>query len=236
MRLSAPIFRLKRQAKLLSREARIPLNKALDRIAKKEGFDNWSLLAAIIATHNPASDLLDWIKSGDMVLLGARPGHGKTTLGLELLAEAVKTGQRGVFFTLEYTKSEALQRFQSAVGNPETFDANFEIDSSDKIDANHIISRLKPLQANTIAVIDYLQILDQRRDTPELSVQIAALKSFAKKTGTIFIFISQIDRAFDLSEKPLPDITDIRLPNPLDLNLFNKSCFLHNGELRLNIE
>ena len=33
MRLSAPIFRLKRQAKLLAREAGIPLHQALDRVS-----------------------------------------------------------------------------------------------------------------------------------------------------------------------------------------------------------
>jgi hypothetical protein len=44
MSLSAPIYVLKRKAKLLSREADIPLNQALNRIAKNEGFDSWSLL------------------------------------------------------------------------------------------------------------------------------------------------------------------------------------------------
>lgn len=46
MSLSAPIYRLKRRAKLLSREAGIPLNQALDRVAIEEGFQRWSLLVA----------------------------------------------------------------------------------------------------------------------------------------------------------------------------------------------
>lgn len=44
MRLSAPIYRLRQRAKLLKREAGIPLNQALDRVAKGEGFQSWSLL------------------------------------------------------------------------------------------------------------------------------------------------------------------------------------------------
>lgn len=51
MKLSAPIHVLKRKAKLLSREAGIPLNQALDRIAKDEGLQSWSLLA----NRNPAN-------------------------------------------------------------------------------------------------------------------------------------------------------------------------------------
>lgn len=46
MSLSAPIYVLKRRAKQLSREAGIPLNQALDRIARDEGFQTWSLLIA----------------------------------------------------------------------------------------------------------------------------------------------------------------------------------------------
>ena len=44
MNLSAPIYKLKRNAKLLSRNDGMPLNQALDRIAQKEGFKSWSLL------------------------------------------------------------------------------------------------------------------------------------------------------------------------------------------------
>lgn len=44
MTLSAPINELKRKAKLLKRAEGIPLNQALARIAKQEGFANWGLL------------------------------------------------------------------------------------------------------------------------------------------------------------------------------------------------
>ena len=38
MKLSAPIYRLKRLAKILSRDEGLPLHEALDRIAAQEGF------------------------------------------------------------------------------------------------------------------------------------------------------------------------------------------------------
>ncbi len=47
----------------------------------------------------------------------------------------------------------------------------------------------------------------------------------------IMVFIAQIDRSFEVARKPLPDIGDIRLPNPLDLQLFDKACFLNNGKM-----
>ena len=48
MRLSAPVYQLKRKARLLSRTDNIPLHEALDRIAVREGFAAWSLLLPIV--------------------------------------------------------------------------------------------------------------------------------------------------------------------------------------------
>lgn len=81
-------------------------------------------------------------------------------------------------------------------------------------------------------MIDYLQLLDQKRENPELAVQVASLRKFARERGLIVVLISQIDRAYDPSTKPVPDLTDVRLPNPLDLKLFDKACFVQAGELR----
>ncbi len=50
MTLSASISRLKRKAKLLSREAQLPLNQALNLVAQKEGYKSWGLLI----NKNPA--------------------------------------------------------------------------------------------------------------------------------------------------------------------------------------
>ena len=98
MRLSAPIYRLRRAAKHLSREKNIPLNQALNRIAAEEGFGAWSLLTARASTSAPSRQILNHLQPGDLVLLGARPGHGKTVMSLELVVEAIKAGKKGVFF------------------------------------------------------------------------------------------------------------------------------------------
>lgn len=81
-------------------------------------------------------------------------------------------------------------------------------------------------------VIDYLQLLDQNRERPDLTTQITALKAFASERGLILVFLSQIDRSYDPSIKPFPNIENVRLPNPLDLTLFNKACFLQDGQIQ----
>ena len=234
MKLSAPLYHLKRKAKLLSRAENIPLHEALDRIARQEGFGGWSLLAAKAAAAAPAEKLFARLAPGDLVLLGARPGHGKTRMGLELAVQAMRSGSRGVFFTLEYTEKDMLDRFRAIGVAREAFARLFECDSSDEISSDYIVKRLADAPRGTLAVVDYLQLLDQKRDKPELMVQVRALQAFARDRGLIFVFISQIDRSYDPLKKPCPDLDDVRLPNPLDLSLFSKTCFLNEGEIRFS--
>jgi len=233
MKLSAPIYHLKRRAKAASRKAGIPLSKALDRIARQEGFSSWSLLSAMASVVPASNRLLSQLKPGDLVLLGARPGHGKTMMGLKLIVDAMKLGRRGFFFTLEFTDEDVFSRLKTVAGDPARFSDLFEFDNSDAINADYIMSRMAGAQSGTVAVIDYLQLLDQKRSNPQLMQQVRALKSFARDTGLIFVFICQIDRSYNATVKSCPDLSDVRLPNPLDLALFDKSCFLNNGRVRI---
>jgi len=232
MKLSAPIYHLKRKAKLLSREKKIPLHEALDHIAEKEGFRGWSLLAAKVTATAPAAKIFARLAPGDLVLVGARPGQGKTLMSLELAVEAMKAGNRGLFFTLEYTENDMLGRFRAIGAAREDFSGLFEFDNSDDINADYIVKRLAAAPRGTLVVVDYLQLLDQKRENPELMVQVRTLQSFARDRGLIFVFVSQIDRSYDPMMKPCPDLEDVRLPNPLDLSLFTKTCFLNNGEVQ----
>lgn len=232
MKLSAPAYQLKRQARHLSREAKIPLHAALDRVAGKEGYASWSLLSAKHGGLSPACRLFALLQPRDLLLVGARPGHGKTLFSLELAIEAMKAGQRAVFFSLEYTQKDIVGRFQALGVDPARFAHQFEFDGSDAIDADYMIATLKEATSGTFVVVDYLQLLDQKRTSPDLMVQLTKLKAFAREKGMIFAFISQIDRAYDLTSRPLPDVGDIRLPDPLDIELFDKVCFLHDGQVQ----
>jgi replicative DNA helicase len=234
MKLSAPIYLLKRQARLLSRTEKIPLHEALDRIAVREGLSGWSLLAAKLSASAPAGRLFARLSPGDLVLVGARPGHGKTLMSLELALEAMKSGNRAVFFTLEYTEKDVLDRFRAIGVEWAQLDGLFELDCSDMVSADDIVKRSASAPRGTLMVIDYLQLLDQRRENPGLPAQIRTLKWFARDRGLILVFISQIDRSFDPLTKPCPDLDDVRLPNPLDLALFDKTCFLNNGQVRFH--
>ncbi|KIC44869.1 DNA helicase [Tateyamaria sp. ANG-S1] len=233
MRLSSPIYTLKCQAKRLVRENGIKLHEALNRIATNEGFKDWSHLASSYSSTTPATEIMSRLNSGDMVLIGARPGHGKTLLGLELAALAERNNCTGYVFSLDYNEADVWIRFAKLGFDPNEHDRSVVVDTSDDICAAHIVERLSNSPGHALVVVDYLQLLDQKRSNPPLEEQVRALKKFAIECGAVVVLISQIDRAFELSSSNMPTLADIRLPNPVDLSLFDKKCFLHDGQIQI---
>jgi hypothetical protein len=233
MKPSAPLFRLKRQASQLARAEGLARHQALDRIARREGFRSWSHLCEAAGKEGPAARLLDQLDAGDLVLLGARPGQGKTLLGLELAARAAERGRCSFFFTLEYGGEQLRELLRAAGCSAAPRRHGLVLDTSDEISASYIAQRLEGAGARSLAVIDYLQLLDQKRSHPPLAEQLRRLKALAASSGAILIAIAQIDRSFDSRRSGLPGLSDVRLPNPADLSLFSKACFLRDGTVRL---
>ena len=231
MKLSAPIFILKQQAKALSRAAKIPLHKALGRIANREGFASWSLLAARSSSDDASAALLSELRHGELLLLAARPGQGKTLLAIGLVIESMKRGNGAAFFTLDFTRADVAKCFATVGKGMDAFGDRIRVDTSDRISADYIVDRLASAPPGMLIVVDYLQLLDQDRNKPPIADQIAELKRFARERHLIIVRLSQIDRNFDSGSKRFPERSDVRLPNPLDLTLFDKACFLSGGKM-----
>lgn len=233
MKLSAPLYVLRGKARALKKTKGLKMTEALDLIAKEEGYSSWSLMQRKAEELIPRKkeDIFPYLNPGDLMLIGSRPGLGKTTFTLQILLQAVAEERRCFFFSLEYTYKDVLSKLadlDASIGDQHPL---LTFDFSDQISSQYLISRLATeVPKGSVVAIDYLQVLDHQRSKPSLQNQVEELKSFAKERGLILIFISQIDRSFEDSGKERPDLSDVRLPNPLDLSLFNKSLFLHNGE------
>lgn len=227
MKLSAPIHVLKGQAQLLRKEKSISNTDALNIIAKREGYNSWSLLHSEHRDGFPSSydGILDYFNPGDLVLIGSRPGMGKTVFTIGLFVQAIlKKAAKNYCFSLSEVHKDIAKRmaiYDESLGSQNQF---FELDYSNDISANYILNKTKKdISKGSVIVIDYLQMLDEKRVNPSLQEQIEILKNYAKEKGCIILFISQLQREV---ENKKPTIDDVRLPNPLDLKLFNKLLLL----------
>ena len=225
MQLNAPIYRLKRRARLLAKDQGLKHHEGLNAVAQSQGYRSWDHLSAHHGQQSgPARDLLAKLGQGTLTLLAARPGQGKTRLALEMALLAARQDP-ATFFTLDYSAHQLSEKLThlGATPPPEAFQA----DQSDLISADYIIAQARP----GFIAVDYLQLLDQRRALPPLNDQCAALRSLARSSGARILLISQIHRSFDASGGTMPGPSDIRLPNPLDLGLFDQLIFLHDGRI-----
>ena len=102
----------------------------------------------------------------------------------------------GAAVLVNYAKSaDAAKRIQSLDGGDQAAGDSVEIVTSSDICAASIIRHLSGSPRGTVAVIDYLQILDHNREKPALGDQIAALQAFArKKPGNLRLH--HTDRSF----------------------------------------
>lgn len=232
MKLSAPVHILKQQAKALSRKMNVPLHQALNQIARQEGFEAWSLLSAKVNSGTHGAALAAQLCAGDLVLVASLPGQGKTRLGIDVAIHAMRQGNRAAFFTLYCTRADVADLFKAAGGALHEFPGRLMVDDSDQICARYVAEKLASAPANTLVVIDYLQLLDENRSKPDLESQVQQLRTVARDRKLIILCLAQIDRSFDAADRSCPGIDDVRLPNPVDLGLFDRTCFLNRGRMQ----
>lgn len=231
--LSAPLYALKRQARLRARQHGMPLHEALDDIARENGFAQWSLLMARHASPDALTQLSRQLRPGQLLLLAARPLQGKTRLGFALMARALRAGQHAAFFSLDCTPAQVRTMAAAADTDGALWGTRFRWDCSDDVCAAHVAAQLHDAPPATVVVIDYLQLLDQRRDLPPVMQQMQVLRNLARERQFTVVVIAQIQRRFDEARRGMPGWSDVRLPNPLDASLFDHRCFVHQGQIAI---
>jgi len=233
MKLSAPLHLLKSRAKAIKKNSSLTMVEALDHIAKKEGYLSWSSLQTQQKHVLPKTkqEVFAYLNPGDLMLIGARPGLRKTQFALDILVQALVEDRYCYFFSFEYTHSNISNYLLDDYCNTKYL----SIDLCDEISASYIIDKTKStLSKPGVIVVDYLQLLDQKRSNSDIQQQLKTLKAYAKERDFIIIFISQLDRSFDEKCDVLPTINDIRMPNEFDVTLFNKLMLIHGkGQLFL---
>jgi replicative DNA helicase len=175
---------------------------------------------------------------GDMTIIAARPGMGKTVLGIDIAMNIAERGQCAAFFSLEMPEEQLMMRIMArntgiplhrlrsrSLSHEEWIQldtppnvTNLWIDDTAQITPMELAGKVASLKAKhglDLVVVDYLQIMrgnGERFSNREAEISSISrdLKAIAKQQKVHIIALAQLNREADKRTKPEPKLSDLR--------------------------
>ncbi len=208
---------------------------------------------------------LDEITTGlnksDLIIVGARPGMGKTSFALNIARNvAVQEGRKVAVFNLEMSREQMVNRFLSAearvsskklrVGNltPDEWSrmayasstlckAPIYLDETPSITVPEMKARLRRLKDVDFVVIDYLQLMHSAKKTDnrvqEVSEITRSLKIMAKELNVPVMVCAQLARTTEKQSNHRPGLSDLRESGSIEQDA-DQVLFLYRDEYYQN--
>ena len=175
---------------------------------------------------------------GDLILIGARPGMGKTSFALNIASQVAMHQNKSVaIFSLEMSNTQLVGRMLSSEAridsyklrkgdiSPEEFQAlakaatalsktQIFIDDTSDVTVTRMKAKLRRLKNLGLIVIDYLQLMQSDKHTDNRVVEIGDisrnLKIMAKEFGVPVITCAQLSRGPESRTSKKPMLSDLR--------------------------
>lgn len=181
-------------------------------------------------------EVLNGLQKSDLIVIGARPGVGKTALAVNILDHVANTDKKqALFFSLEMAEGQIVNRILSLSGRINNHDlkmGNIDINKVEKLiqrmEGGHL--SIDDNSTNTVSqmsikakqhqrkhgldlvVVDYLQFVqpDNRSGNKWVDIgEIAkGLKIMAKQLNVPVIALAQVNRNID-NEERMPRLSDL---------------------------
>ncbi len=199
-------------------------------------------------------------QNGDLIILAARPSHGKTALSLNMAYHAARHSQvPTAFFSMEQPKEQLVQRLLASVGQinasrlraarmeSQEWERFYQVDDKLRGVPIHIIDkpaltsleirsqarRLKSKQGIGLVVVDYLQLArDPKAKSREQEVGgiSRSLKALAKELNLPVIALCQLNREVEKRPNRRPVLSDLRESGSIELDA-DLVLFIYRDEL-----
>ena len=183
--------------------------------------------------------MITGLNKSDLIILGARPGMGKTSFALNIARNvALETDKTVCFFSLEMTRDQIAQRLLSneasikseklrtgelssdewtrlAVAGEHLSKADIFIDESSNITVPEMKAKLLRLKKVDLVIVDYLGLMHSAKNTDnrvqEISEITRSLKIMAKELKVPVIACAQLSRGTEAKGKShIPALSDLR--------------------------
>ena len=202
-------------------------------------------------------NLLVGMGEGDMVLVGARPGVGKTSFTMNIATRASKNLDKTVcVFSLEMSAEQLVMRMisnEARIDNtvlrsgrlaPENWNSlaiaantlsqcNILIDDTAGMSVTMMKSRLRKIKNLGLVVIDYLQLMQSESHSDNRAQEVGeisrGIKLMAKEFGVPVLTCAQLNRAVEARKDGLPQLSDLRDSGSIEQDA-DSVMFLHRKE------
>ncbi len=183
--------------------------------------------------------LLVGMGKGDMVLVGARPGVGKTSFTMNVATKAARaTGKTVCVFSLEMSAEQLVLRMVSTEAKVDNYSLrapstltpdNWKalaaassvlaqnevlIDDTPGMSVTAMKSKLRRVKNLGLVVIDYLQLMQAETKTDNRAQEVGeisrGIKLMAKEFGCPVLTCAQLNRAVEGRKDGVPMLSDLR--------------------------
>ena len=178
--------------------------------------------------------------SGDLVIVGARPGMGKTSFAMNIATNVAKNSKKSVcIFSLEMSGEQLVTRILSSEAlidsyslrsgqlKPEDWDSlagvisnlsgcDIYIDDTSAMTTTEMKSKLRRIPNLGLVVIDYIGLMQSTINTDNRAVAVGEisrnLKVMAKDLGVPFVVCAQLNRGTEsrAGADKKPTLSDLR--------------------------
>lgn len=183
-------------------------------------------------------DFLGGLEGGDMIVIGARPGVGKSAFVTQIARNIAKSGKRVGFYNMEMQEKQVYERFvvsESGIGLTRLRRAvRFIGDEEERFHrANELLEKQEQIVITTgsravseiraesrhmgydILIIDYMQLLKADKTyrgdrRAEVGAVSRAIKSLAMELNIPIIALSQLNRLSEMKEDKEPTMSELR--------------------------
>ena len=214
-------------------------NETYDRLSKMSNPETRKDYIGIPSGIGELDRMITGLNKSDLIILGARPGMGKTSFALNIARNvAVGAGRTVCFFSLEMTRDQLAQRMLSseagikseklrtgdltpdewtrlAQAGDNLSKTNIYFDETSAITVPEMKAKLRRMRQVDLVIIDYLGLMKSAKATEnrvqEVSEITRNLKIMAKELKVPVIACAQLSRGTETKGKShKPALSDLR--------------------------